>query len=598
LEAELAGRAAADASLELVTALATHALAGGARHAAGYALEAARRSLALFALADATRFAEAGLPLVRQAGDRHAELAFMQLLGEIRRFAGQPEAALSLLESSLTLAQELGETALQGPLLATLGKACLVLSRYEEAQAYCRRAADACLAAGDPSGAARALLADARGSFFRGQVDVAKATCTRALELAQQGQAGSVLAQVLAYAGYLYVASEPEKLADGVGYLERAVALLEPLGDRPGLNDAYVLLGNAQLALGDFKEARASFERCRAIARECGLAEEEAFALVNLAIADLELGAFGRAREAAAEARARSAELGIQLPLGMAIALEASAAARLGRLAAADALFAEALGVAARIGNKYLEATILPYQVEVLAFLGRGPEALAAAARLRALIQETGNTEPEGKLDALEASLLVGAGRPDDARAALARALAAAIATKAKGLHALARLADARRAYAAGAWTEARTTAEAALADVRALGYRYLEGELLALAGHASLAGGLGGPKALFEALAAVAEETGCGLHAALASFGLAAAEPYGPEATARAARAKALLEAFGAELAAEQRAAFLAEPERKRVLEGNFIAASLPAPRQKSNTGPLGLHMRGSGPL
>jgi tetratricopeptide (TPR) repeat protein len=361
LEARLAGRALSEAPIELVTALATHALAvPEAAGAMGYCLAAARRALALFALADGTRFVEAGLPLAERAGDRAARLAFLQLAADLKRYAGEHEAALQALEAAVPLATELGEQRVLGALLATQALVCLSSSRHDQAQERARQAAEVCLAAADPAGAARALAADARASFFRGRVDEAKATGARALELAQQGESRNVLAQVLAYLGYLYVASEPDKLEEGIGYLRRAVALLEELGDRVRLNDAHILLGNAELTLGNFETARTSFETCLAIAREHGIGEDEVLALVNLATADLELGRAAEARKVAEEARTKGEALDIRLPLGMAIALEAAAAARLGKLADVDARFGEALALANQIGNKYLKPRSFP----------------------------------------------------------------------------------------------------------------------------------------------------------------------------------------------------------------------------------------------
>jgi hypothetical protein len=88
--------------------------------------------------------------------------------------------------------------------------------------------------------------------------------------------------------------------------------------------------------------------------------------------------------------------------------------------------------------------------------------------------------------------------------------------------------------------------------------------------------GGADAP-ARFEAMAALAQDQGYALLSALAEFGLAAARPYAATAPDQAARAGARLKELAEALEPDQRARFLAYPERKRVLEGNHIAFSLP---------------------
>jgi hypothetical protein len=152
-------------------------------------------------------------------------------------------------------------------------------------------------------------------------------------------------------------------------------------------------------------------------------------------------------------------------------------------------------------------------------------------------------------------------------------------------------LALARVALAEGDYSAALARAKTALEGNASVGMRLVQAELLALAGEAALALGNGEAGGHFDALAAIAQQLPCPPMLAQARFGQAASRPYERGADL-AAEARAILEAWVERMDPEGRAAFLAYPERKRVLEGNYIGFSLPLRTRQTGreTGPLGL--------
>ena len=604
LERRLGSAPLEDAPLALVTALAIHSLqASRPTKTIAYALEAGRRHLQLFALAEAETFLTTGLVLLDATHDPHGDafrLDYLSLMGETKRHGGHAREAAAFFEQAILCAEAEGRGGLLGRLLTTLAKCHLVHNEYAAALALCARSEAACLAAGDRSGAARCLLTSGRVHFFRGEIAAARAEAARAAELAELGGDPSIEGQAFAFQGYLSVAEGGERLEAGKRHLAESVRRLAAVGDIPGLNSSYTLLGNAETMLGDHRAAWASFLEARRLCFESGLRQDECVALVNLATTALELGTYREALALARQAVDLATEVGYKLPLGMALAAEAYAALRLGDIAGAAARVDQAVALAHEIANRYLESLVVPYQIAVMLEVGRLPAARAAVGGLRQLIAETGNAEPERRLDALEAELLTREGQLKEAGDLVARALAGA--GEAKGHRVQALRVAALRAVAGEAWEEARRTAEEGLALALAIGAAPQAASLHGLLGEVALACGRGGPAgdagSHFKAMQAHAAEAGDLLQEALARFGLAAAAPYDAQASAQVEAARAALAGLAAGLAAADAEALLSFPERQRVLGGNHVAYSLPSPGAVPRRPPgLGPGFSGMGP-
>ncbi|MDB5097369.1 MAG: Serine/threonine protein kinase [Cyanobacteria bacterium RYN_339] len=588
LTAQVAGRAPAELPADLVVALATHALHGDRPEAAvAYNLEAGRRAVSLFALADADAFLTAGLVVLDTLPApawRQERLAYTSELGEAKRQAGLAGEALGWLDQATALAEALGEAEALGTLLVRAATCHQMLADYDRALATAARAADQCQAVHDLAGAARAMRVVGRVHFFRGALEPARAAADRSLELARASGRPGILGLAYALSGFLIVAGEPARMADGVEQLRAAVALLAEVGDRVGLNDAYNLLGNAELMLGEPGPARTAFEASSMICRENGLREEACVALVSLASTAVALGAFQEARKQAEEVRELAAAIDARLPLGMAMAMEGLAASYLGDLAHVEGPTAGALALARGMGNRYLEATVLVPRIEALVQLGRAAEAVETCAALARLVAETGNAEPEGPGLAWHAIACVALGRAPEALGLAARARAIADRGGVKSLQVLVGLAEALALVAEERWSEARQAAATGLALAEVLGLLGRAAELRGVLGEIALATGDGAAPVHFEAMAALAARTANQTAQALAAFGLAAAAPYAANAEALARAAGEALRTLALALPAEAARQFTCQPAHARVLDGSYLAFSL---RRQRRAGP-----------
>jgi len=573
----------AEQPTELVMAIATHATRGHEPALAlPYNLEAGLRARDLYALADAEVFLAAGLALV-PAADAALRLEYLLALGHVKRFSGQAAAALEHLEAAVALARTLPEPPAFGRLLTSLASVNQMLSRFDAALALGHEAVTACLAEGDVAGAARALTRIGRIQLFQNQADEALAAARRAVELATTGADPGILGLAYALAGYLIVTMPGAEVATGLAYLERAVALQQAAGDRIALNDAYNLLGNAHIALGNYPQARTAIEATLAISRENGLQSEICFALVTLATIAADVGTYREAAALAEQAVAQAQAIGARFPRGMALALQGQAAAGLGRLARADATMAEALALAREIGHRYLEAAVLARRVELWVELGQPERALATYAELEALVGEA-EADDTARAWRVQAWLLLD--RRAEADEVLAELQARADRKGARALLAQALLLQARRAMLGQDWATARRHAVAARGLAEGLGLVTRAAEVAGVQGEILLAQGQQGAAERFGAMHQLAEQAGAPALRAEACFGLAACAPYAPESKALADEGRDLLLDAAATLPEAERAAYLALPGRQRVLEGNFVAFGLPRERRK--TGPL----------
>lgn len=587
LEARLAetvpdGAGVAEVPLELVNTIAHHHMAGDdADKTIVWALEAGRRSAGLFANAEAESFLTAGLALVKTAPEAHwpfERMAYWRLLGDVRRVTGRNADAKEAYQEAIVLASDLGEHYQLGRMMTFLGRCHQVLGAFPEALESCQLSLDITLSGGDTAGAARCLVQMGRIHFFMGNLAAAIDHAEQALALAREagnrGQEGEALGMI----GYFYVASHPDKVAEGVANLDQSVAILSELGDRIALVNSYNFLGSAQNTLGDHLGALDSFAQNRRIAHEIGAKDDEIFALLNLAITAFELGDYSEMRAMAKAAEAMATQLNSRFPLGMAMTLEAVAAAYLGDLSTVRERLAEALALAHTLNHKYMQSQVLLYQVDVLLQLGRLDEARTQGRTLQALLMETGDREPESRVNVLMAEVV---GRMGDLGAAATyaeRALEAATAAHARGIQVRALAVTAWIALRSGDPTEARRIAEDALRTAKQIGSQYQMARLYGLLGESLLVGGAPNAAHCFETASAIAGSIGATALRAKALFGLAAAEPHDSRSIARVSEAQAALRRVVATLDDESRTAFLSIKERQLVLSGDHAAFGRPA--------------------
>ncbi|MFP5504379.1 MAG: ATP-binding protein [Candidatus Sericytochromatia bacterium] len=587
LEARLADRPLAEAPIEALTALADQAMRGTRRAlTVAVCLAAGARHAALMDHQAAIGYLEAGLAAERvlhgpaETGER---LSYLLLIGDVRRMTGQFAPALAAYEEALPAAEAEAAPGRLAGLLTSLAKLHQVQGRYDQALAACERARALAEGAGDSQEAARSLLTSARVHYFLGQVEQAVAHAEAALGAARSAEDAGKTGMALGFLGYLYATAVPSRIDEGVAMLHEAVALASALADRIGLNSALDFLGNAEIMLGDGRAATATFARKLALCREIGYREEEAFTRVNLAAAALELGAFREAAAQAAEAATLAEALKSRFPLAMALALEGACRLPLGEPEMGLARAEAAIALAEETNNQVLKIQARLLQAELLTGIGLMDEAAEAATRLAALLEGADNAEAERRLLTIEAELRLGRGEAAEALALARQAFAAAMAVSARGLAAQARHVAARAAIALGDWAVAREEAEGAEAIAGPLGQDGRLAIASGLRGEIALAEGRPEEaRACFERMASLSRACEAPIWAAVASFGLAASAPYGDEARGLAAEAKAELGAVAARLDARAREAFLAAPERRRVIEGNYIGFGLPVAERR----------------
>jgi tetratricopeptide (TPR) repeat protein len=572
LETRLGDAELSEQPIELVTALARHSLLARDRdRAIPYALQAGTRRLALLALDEAEEFLTQGLTLVREAGEAQRDetlLRYLEALGSLRRPRGDGKGAKEVQAEAIDLAEQLGKRRELGRLLGSQAKAALLLGENPVALGYAQRAVTVSEDEGDDLNVGRCLLTAARALFFSGKLHDALEQANRAASVAER--IGDILLQGSAYAlaGYFCVASsDPSLIPRGIELLERSLAVLLPSGEKLALVNSYNLLGNAQNALGDHREAWASFLAGRTISYEVGLRADEVVAVVNLAITALELGDLPEATARAEEAVALSTSTSVRYAQGYASALHAMASAWAGRCEQVLEQMASAISFTRELKNKYVEALILLYQVELLLLVGQHEGAMVAARGLRELIDQTGNTEPEPKLNALLAEAHLRRGEQEDAAWRAELAYQAALVSQSKGGQVRALRVKAAAAASGGRWQEARALAERGMTLAASIGARLEASRLACALGEATIALGLAGAFAHYDTAVGYAREAGAPALEAVALYGMACARPHDPEAHARVLRARDMLRAVRETLPAGIQTAYGAMDEHARIL-------------------------------
>lgn len=540
--------------------LAEHFLAGDDPEPAVHA--ALRAGLALTESGEhaaAERRLEAGfarLKLEGRAAWRRLRLDYLAALGDLWRHTGRLADARAAYDEALQLAEALNEPRLTGPMLTSLAQVLQGLDAWDEAERLADRAVKACLAVNDASGAARALLTAARLRVHAGRLTDAHIQVQRALAIARDAGDGPRLADALGLMGYLHIASHPKRLQEGVDCLHESIAIASAHEDRGGLLLGHMLLGNAQLAMGDYGGSARAFAIARWIAQDTGNRSEEGIALINLALAALELGRLQEALTEAVAARRHAEALDNRYQLGLALGVEALAHAHLGQLAEAHAALSQAEAMASAPENPYMATLVWQWAQEARLLLGDAAGALRAGEALGKLTIETGNAEAESRTNALLAETLGRLGDRPAAMRAAQMALASAEAARAQG--------DQVRALRVIAWlmaedgdrAGARRFADMACTIARGLGGAYQAALLERLQGEWLRRDDPPGARAHFEAMRALADEMACPPLQALALAELG-----------RGAAARAQLSAMlnGADATIRQQ--FLQIPEFARIL-------------------------------
>ncbi len=485
-EALLPELAEKPADVALLNAVATHLLEGEEpQRAVPFALRAGERNLDLFANAQARKYFEAGLRH-QDDTDPGLKLRYLVGLGDVARRQGDQKEASAALDEALVLAERLGDKVLVSRILSSQGKIHQTAGQYDQAKEALRRAAEVAEEAGATRDLGRALTTLGRITYFGGDVPATIEVFSRALAVAREANVPVYLAESLAFLGYLF-ASDPERQEEGLAYLQESLVIKQGLGDKIGLNDTTMLLGNAYLALGRYSEANECFLQCQQINAEIGQTDELIFGHLNLAIVAFEMGDVQEALRLAELAAEGAIATNSRYAEGMAVTLSGIARLYLGQLGTGMAEVDRGLALAREMNNRYLEVTIAVYRSDALLQLGRLAEAAEYAKAALAMTEETGVREiiPQQQVMLGLAQLLTG--EREAARLTLTTARKAADASNARGISAKAMWALALVASHSKDYATAQQLAHDALQDADEIGARYLSAQAHALLGELKL---------------------------------------------------------------------------------------------------------------
>lgn len=357
-----------------------------------YGLEAGRAMAALYANDQALAHLAMGLSAIESTPEawryKAQRQAGRELMGDVQRLTGALSAAEAAYEACLADAS--------GPdrarLLVSLAKTRQTLNRFEEARAALEEALGLLVGAANAHERLRALTTLGRILHHLGDRPGSEARYEEALALAREADEREFLAESLSFLGTLR-AGRVEEAAEGLSFLEEALALREAAGDQKGRNDTHMLLGNALYGLGRYRLALTHFEANRALSRAIGHRQEEAFACLNLALTETALGAWQGAARAAIEAHALGTAVDDPFVLGFAGYVSALAQLHLGDVAASEAAAAAAREREAALKSPYLRLYGLLFEAERHLFLGSFEAARRAAELAVGLIE--GGTGPE-----------------------------------------------------------------------------------------------------------------------------------------------------------------------------------------------------------
>lgn len=387
----------------LLGELASHAIAAGDRHRGPrYALAAAQQHTRLFALEDAETLLREALLLLEGTPEAEPALlvAIQRLRADVARWAGDRRLAEAAYQRAIALAGELNDAEALAALENGFGRLKVVTGEMDEAQRLFRSVLARLGAQTVHPEVAQALTQLGRWALLRGDLPDARRWVEQALALARQGGYRALVRDNMAQLGYLYVASGDDRAAEGLALLFDALTLTEKDEAKLELNAVYTLLGNAQLLLGRFTEAKLAFQRNCDLCEEIGAApHDEAMALMRRAHVELELGDFRGARKTARPAGALARMVGNRQVLAEVRLIEGMAALYQGDFTiyqdaanwVEDSLKSDE--------STYMQTLWHVHRSEAEAFLGQWSAALSSAnAALEVLGAEGGREQQERAL--------------------------------------------------------------------------------------------------------------------------------------------------------------------------------------------------------
>ncbi|MBM3269658.1 MAG: diguanylate cyclase [Candidatus Sericytochromatia bacterium] len=558
--------------------LAHHFLESGEpARALRFCLQAGRRAAELFANEQARHVLSAGLALLGKKPKKQDEatrLEMLALLADVGRLAGDLERAAEAGAEAADLARKVGDAVLQARAEIGLGRVEQIRGDLDAARQHLETGRDLA-GPDDPALQCRALASLGRIAYLGQDIKGAIAHYQQLLDVARAAELRSQAAEGLAFLGFAYATTDHARLEEGLDLLHESLEIRQQLGDRLGLLDTYMLLGNAYLALGHYPEARDCFAQCQHLAYIVGHKDEEVFSRLNLAVVALEMGDFLAGADLATQAEIGTTVTGSKYTRAMAQAIRGVAELYVGKLAAGFGDFEAACEIAQGLEHPYLDIVVGAYHSDFLHMVGSAEAARLKARKALEKLEASGNAEMLPAALTLLALIDVALGDLKEASSLLERARDHAVAARSKGGQAKALRGLALLGVAAGKFEAARDDALEGLRLAEEVGADYLMGELNCLLGDACHGLGQNGHAIVaYRAALTIAEQKGTPDLAARAHLGLSQAEPTraGHHMGSARERVVALLEG----MPEDEREAF------KSRWDKDLLAAAGPARRQE----------------
>ncbi|MFT7620869.1 MAG: tetratricopeptide (TPR) repeat protein, partial [Myxococcota bacterium] len=222
------------------------------------------------------------LNIRESAGDRRGQMLSLNGLGVARYDNGQHDDAIALWQQALGIADQLGDRAQRVMLLMNLGEARLATGHLQDAQPAIQEAVDTAKALGLQRlhGLALALLSslELAGGAEARALELADAAVDLAHSIDSQEVLGqALLARARSLSNALFIADQEgdDRMDRASECYQKAITLLEEMGERPTLVRALDAYGSFLLERGVMDKGRKAIERAEELRGEMRSPEQQ-----------------------------------------------------------------------------------------------------------------------------------------------------------------------------------------------------------------------------------------------------------------------------------------------------------------------------------
>ncbi len=272
--------------------------------AAAWYVRAGKHAKDIFALEAAVEHYTCALDLIarsRTAGEeaRRQRVDSYEGLGDVLHWLGRYTEAIEAFTEMVTEAESAGDVAAQARGWCGIANARLEQGELRALIESAERAESLATQAGGGIESIRAVRLRGAGLFRTGDIPGAESCAELAVQLGEQMQASRELASSYNLLGV--VNASQGRFEEGGRYFERALALLDKLGDRAGAIPLLNNLGVLAESKGDYELALARYSEALENARKMGNRSGEMLYLSNVGAAQNMLGDYAAAEQSLRE---------------------------------------------------------------------------------------------------------------------------------------------------------------------------------------------------------------------------------------------------------------------------------------------------------